>query len=127
MHFPIALLSVGAVLDVMGAVSRNEQLRRGAGVLLILGAASALAAFFTGQGAIPQALPRLVPEDPRLEAHTQWAAGGLWITVVAGVLRILWRNRLSGPYGWATLLAGALSALLILFVGLSGSAISHGG
>jgi len=125
-HFPLALLCAGTVLDVAGAVTRSDPARRGAGVLLILGSVFALLAFLTGQGAVAPVLARLHPGDPRLEIHAQWGAVGSWVVAAGGALRALWWNRLGGAHGLLTLAVAAASAVLIIFVSLSGLAISHG-
>ena len=125
-HFPVALLVVGAAADVLGAATRSEPTRRAAGWLLILGSLAALLAFVSGDGALLRVLARMPPGDPRIEAHTQWGGAGVWVLAVAGVLRALWRDRLTGAHAWATLAAGIASAALVLAIAASGTAISHG-
>lgn len=125
-HFPVALITVGAAADVLGAATRREGLRRAAGWLLVLGAAAALLAFFTGQGAYGAALSRVDPGSPRLEAHTQWGGAGVWALAAAGGLRLAWRERLEGAPGWITLALAVVSAALVIAISLSGTAISHG-
>jgi uncharacterized membrane protein len=124
-HFPVALLVVGAAADLTGAALRSEATRRWAGALLIGGALAAAVAFLTGQSAA-----FTLGRDPetylRLESHTQWAGPGLWLLIIAGGLRAVWRNRLTGATGWATLALALLSAALIVAIALSGSAIAHG-
>ena len=123
-HFPVALLVVGAAADLIGAVLRNEGVRRWAGVLLILGAAASVPAMLTGQGAAS-----VLPFDPqvyqRMEVHSQWGGAGLWLLVGAGGLRAAWRGRLQGIHGWISLALAVLSAVLVLAIASSGSAISH--
>ncbi|HEU0053467.1 MAG TPA: DUF2231 domain-containing protein, partial [Longimicrobium sp.] len=77
-HFPVALLLVGAAADAAGAALRDPRVRRFATVLLVLGAALAVAAFLAGQGALFRVQGRLAPGDPRLDAHTQWGGAGVW-------------------------------------------------
>jgi uncharacterized membrane protein len=124
-HFPVALLVVGAAADLAGAALRSEAVRRWAGALLIGGALAAALAFFTGQGAA-STLGRDPETYLRLESHTQWAGPGVWLLIVAGGLRGVWRNRLRGATGWAALALALLSALLIVAIARSGSAITHG-
>lgn len=126
-HFPVALLIVGAAADLAGAALKDAGLRRFAGVLLMLGAAGAVLAFFTGGGALSMAALRVPPGDPRIEAHTQWGGAGVWLLAVAGVLRGLWHRRLDGWQGWAALALALVSAALVVAIAVTGTAISHGG
>ena len=125
-HFPVALILVGAAADVVGAVLRSEAVRRFAGVLLVLGGASAFLAFFTGGGALSAALARVPPGDPRLEAHQQWGAAGAWLLIGASGLRLAWRRSLDRARGWIALAAALAAAAVVTGIALSGSAISHG-
>lgn len=129
-HFPVALLVTGAAADLWGAVLRRPGVRRWAGGLLVLGAAAALVALFTGQGALDAALPRLgvVGEGAeRVEAHTRWGGAGVWVLGGAGALRAAWRDRLDGPRGWLLATAALVSALLVLGITASGTLIAHAG
>lgn len=126
-HFPVALVTLGAAADVAGAALRDERLRRFGGVLLIAGALAAFLTFLTGQNALAMALSRVHPGNPAIETHTQWGGAGVWVVVGAGVLRVLWRDRLTGPYGWATLAAGVAAAVVVTALAITGTAISHGG
>lgn len=121
----MALLLTGAAADLLGVINRSEGMRRAAGVLLILGGAGALLAFFTGQGALSAALSRIDPGSPRLEAHTQWGAVGVWVLMALAALRVLWRRRLVGVHGWLALGAALASAALVTAIAISGSAIAH--
>jgi uncharacterized membrane protein len=124
-HFPVALVLTGAAADLGGAVLRSEGTRRFAGVLLIAGGASAFLAFLTGAGALSAALSRVAPGDPRLEAHQQWGAAGVWLLLGAAGLRLAWRRSLDGMRGWIALAAALASAAVIMGIVMSGAAISH--
>jgi uncharacterized membrane protein len=124
-HFPVALLVTGAAADLAGAALRSEPVRRWAGMLLIGGALAAALAFFTGQGAAAT-LGRAPETYLRLESHTQWAGPGIWLLIIAGGLRAVWRKRLTGATGWATLALALLSAVLVAAIAQSGTAIAHG-
>lgn len=125
-HFPVALILTGAAADLAGAALRSERVRAFAGALLILGGVAAFVAFFTGGGALAAVLSRVTPGDPRLEAHQQWGAAGVWLLVAAAALRAAWRRRLDGARGWIALAAALASAVVVVFIALSGTAISHG-
>lgn len=124
-HFPVALLLTGAAADVVGALLGRPRVRAFAGVLLVMGGAAAFVAFITGGGALAGALARIPPGDPRLEAHPQWGAAGVWLLVGAAGLRAAWRRRLDGARGWIALAAALASAAVVTGIALSGAAISH--
>lgn len=126
-HFPVALVTLGAAADLAGVVMRDPRLRRFGGALIMLGALVAFFTFLTGQNALALALVRVHPGNPAIETHTQWGGAGVWVIVIAGVLRALWRDRLEGPYGWATLAAGLAAAAVVTALAVTGAAISHGG
>lgn len=125
-HFPVALLLAGAAADLGGAVLRSERTRAFAGVLLVAGGAFAFLSFLTGGGALSAVLARVTPGDPRLEAHQQWGAAGVWLLLGAAGLRLAWRRRLDGVRGWIALAAALASAAVVTGIALSGAAISHG-
>jgi uncharacterized membrane protein len=125
-HFPLALILVGAAGDLVGAGLQSDRIRTWAGSLLILGSAAALLAFLTGAGAESAALSMPQPDRSLIETHSQWGGAAIWPVVGAGVLRVMWRRQLQGPHGWATLAAGVLSAALVIGISASGVAISHG-
>jgi uncharacterized membrane protein len=125
-HFPVALLVVGAAVDLIGTAAASPGLRRVAGGLLILGAFATLLAFATGGPALSHLLLSRPPGDPIVESHTQWGSAGLWVIAIAGAVRALWRDRLTGPAGWPNLLLALLSAAVVIGITSSGLAIRHG-
>jgi uncharacterized membrane protein len=125
-HFPVALILVGAAADLGGALAERERVRSFAGVLLILGGAFALLAFFTGGGALADAMTRVPPGDPRLDAHPQWGAVGTWVLVGGAGLRAAWRRSLRGARGWILLAVALASAAVTTGIALTGHAIAHG-
>lgn len=125
-HFPVALILVGAAADLAGALAGRRPVREFAGVLLVLGGLSALLAFFTGGGALADAMVRVPPGDPRLEAHPQWGAVGTWLLVGGAGLRAAWRRSPGGARGWILLAAALASAAVVTAIALTGHAIAHG-
>jgi uncharacterized membrane protein len=85
-HFPIALLLVGFLSDVIGLFSPKAFFRQAAFFLLILGTAGVLAAFFSGNaagdGMEEGSLGKAV------ELHEQAAQFTLWLTLATLTLRI---------------------------------------
>ena len=125
-HFHAALVVTGAAADLLGLATGRTGLRRAAGALLVLGAAVAVLAFLTGGGALQAVYPRVGVANTHVESHAQWGGAGVWPVAILGVLRLLWRDRLFGAYGWALAAASILSAILVVAITLSGLTISHG-
>lgn len=123
-HFPIALIVAAAAADLAGVALGDAALRRGAGRLLVAGALGALLAFFTGSGALSAFLAH-TPGNPAVEAHAQWGGAGVWGVAGAGLLRLLWRGRFTGPFGWGNLALAVAASALVLAITLSGTAIRH--
>jgi uncharacterized membrane protein len=112
-HFPIALLIIGFLFDLTGAVFNKDFFSKTGFYLLILGTAGVLAAYISGNiagdgvsevGALKQAL----------ENHEEAAELSLWLMVVASIVRItiVLLKKYSGIFKWAAIvlfLAGILS------------------
>lgn len=124
-HFPIALLVVGAAVDVWGAIAGSESARRTGGGLLMGGSLAAVLAFLTGGDALAQLMARSPAGGPAVDAHVQWGGAGVWLLAGAGMIRALWRDRTRSPYSWITLAAGVASAVLVVVISLSGTALAH--
>lgn len=86
-HFPIALLIVGFLSDLIGIITKREFFTQAGFYLLILGAAGVIAAFLSGdqagsgiseEGVLKQAL----------ETHEDAASLTIWIVSVAAVFRL---------------------------------------
>lgn len=86
-HFPIALLMVGFLSDLIGLVTKKDFFNKSGFYLLILGTLGAVAAYFSGEyagngvtesGALGQAL----------EVHESAAVLTVWLMVGASLVRI---------------------------------------
>lgn len=84
-HFPIALILVGFFAELIGLVSSNTFLRKAALLLLILGTAGVIAAFFSGNAA--GAGMEEGSMGKALGLHEQAAQFSLWLTLAAVLLR----------------------------------------
>jgi uncharacterized membrane protein len=85
-HFPIALLLVGFLSEVIGLFPSKVFFRQAALYLLILGAAGVLAAFFSGDAAGSGIEEGSMGKA--LELHEQAAQFTLWLTMAAVLLRL---------------------------------------
>lgn len=110
-HFPIALLIVGFLFDLLGAVLRKDFYGKVGFNLLILGTLGVVAAYFTGNlagggiteaGALKQAL----------EIHEEAAELSLWLMVGTAVIRIalIITKKYTGSWRWIT--------VVLLFIGV---------
>jgi uncharacterized membrane protein len=92
-HFPIALLTIAVLFDVVALVAPRKQaeIRAAAVTLFALGAVAALAAFFTGRAAadavdVPAAAQTLLTD------HADWAERTVWFFGLFALARLamLW-------------------------------------
>jgi len=130
-HFPVALITVGAGLWVVGQVTaptgRLGYLRPAASTLLVLGALSAWAAVLSGFWADDVVGPT-VPNAPLLHDHQNLAiATAILATAFAAVAvthGLLVRR--GGPRVWRSLARAATVVLLLGSVLTLGLAAHHG-
>ena len=87
-HFPIALLSTAAAVDVVGwAFGRNKRLRQFATALYVLGTGAATATYFTGRAASQTIwLPGMA--QAVLREHWDWAFRTVWFFAIVTLVRL---------------------------------------
>ena len=128
-HFPLVLLFVAAAVDALALAFRVRWpgLRLGATGLYTAGAATALAAFFSGRAA---ATSVMLPPGAiaLLAAHAEWAERTVWFFGVYAVGRRArdWRlRRPSRPRDATLLIAGALGLALLFGTGERGARLVY--
>ena len=86
-HFPIALLLLGFLSEIIAFFVKRDFFKQAAFYLLLLGALGVIAAYITGSyaGSGIEEGPLKKP----MELHQQAAAITLWIAVIFGLLRAL--------------------------------------
>ena len=115
-HFPVALLMTAVLLDLGALLFRKaEGLRVAAVSLYLLGAAGALAAFFTGRDAADSVmLPAAA--NTVLTEHADWALYTVWFFGIYALIRLgvlfFDRNRRLGVH-IGLFLAGAAGLFLV--------------
>ncbi len=120
-HFPIALLIVGFLSDLIGAFFKKEFFSKAGFYLLILGTAGVIAAYFSGNiagdgvseaGALKQAL----------ENHEEAAELSLWLMVIVSVVRIgiVVFKKYTGIFKWAAIVLFLVGILSIARTGYYG-------
>jgi uncharacterized membrane protein len=125
-HFPVSLILVAAALDLIGVAMNDRALRDWAGRFLLVGSIAAFLSFLTGEGAKLAAIGDAGVRFDQLELHQQWGSVGVWALLGAALLRSLWKNRVSGAYGWLNLLVLVIAAVLAAAITVSGMRVRHG-
>ena len=110
-HFPVALVAVGALFSVGYLVFRREWLRWFAPVLLTLALLGAVAAYFTGQSAEDRAQALGVP-DAAIEQHEESGTWGMGLTALACLLA--WATHVGRRGIWISTVL-AVAAMGIIF------------
>lgn len=126
-HFPVSMAVVAATLDLVGVALDDRSLRDWAWRFLLVAAVAVFLAFATGEGARLNALGTGAVSIPRMATHEQWGSVGIWAVAVAALLRSLWRNRLSGAFGWLNLVLILAATGLLVAITFTGSLVRHGG
>ena len=124
-HFPVSLVVVATLLDLIGVGMNDRALREWGGRFLLATAVAVFLAFATADGAVLAALSSGAVDAARIERHQEWGSVGVWVIIGFALLRTLWRDRLSGLFGWINLalLLGATGLLIAITV--SGTAVRH--
>jgi uncharacterized membrane protein len=126
-HFPISLVVLAAVLDLLGVGMGDRRLRHAAWILLLVGAVAGFLAFATGEGAKLVALASMNVRMDHLETHQQWGSVGIWGLIGGALVRTLWRNRLTGAHGMLNLGLVFVLAGMVVMMTVSGTMIRHSG
>ncbi len=125
-HFPIALLLVGFVLDLTGLLFKKEPLLRMGFILLLLGTAGAAVAYFSGQRA-GDGLAEAGALKQALENHEEAAALSLWLAGIACAVRILLvaTHKMTRSLRWVPVLLFGAAALSIARTGHYGGTLVY--
>ena len=86
-HFPIALLIVGLLADIAGVLSKREFYTRMGMILLVLGTAGLIAAYFSGHQAA-EGLMETGPLSMAVESHEEAALLTVWLMVATTMVRL---------------------------------------
>jgi|SRR5665647_253902 len=109
-HFPIALLLVGFLSEVISLITKKEFYKRAGLYLLILGALGTISAYLSGNAA-----GEGIEEGPlakAMELHEQAATISLWLTIITAVV-YLSIFILKYKKSWARIISVLLFAALI--------------
>lgn len=110
-HFPIALVVVGALFALLYSALRRDWLRWFAPILLSLALLGAVAAYFSGQAAEDRAEEIGVPHDA-LEEHE---SAGIWaLGTIALACLLSWATHAPRRGVWVAALIAVLAAAATL-------------
>jgi len=111
-HFPVALLSAAAVVDLVAWVlRRNVSLRNGATLLYVLGTGGAIAAYLTGRAAAQTIwLPGMA--QAVIGEHWNWALRTVWFFALVTAARLVFLRPPGRGRGHAFVAAFVLAGLV---------------
>jgi uncharacterized membrane protein len=120
-HFPIALLIVGFVSDLLGALIKRDFFSKVGFSLLILGTLGVVAAYFSGDFA-GEGLAEGGPLKQALEAHESAAMLSLWLMTATALVRIVMvaTKKFTGALRWIPVVMFLIGVLSIARTGFYG-------
>lgn len=86
-HFPIALLIIGFLFEIVSLISKREFFKNAAFYLIVLGALGTVASYLSGNAA-----GEGIEEGPLkapLELHEQAATISLWLTIITAIIYLI--------------------------------------
>ncbi len=112
-HFPIALLIIAFLADAVGLIFKRDFFSKVGLLLLVLGTAGIIAAYFSGSHAA-EGLSEAGPLKMAIETHEEAAVLAVWVIVATALLRIglVVGKKYTGALRWVPLvlfLAGVLA------------------
>jgi uncharacterized membrane protein len=116
-HFPIALLMVGFLSELIGFITGKSFFKKASFYLLLLAAAGAATAYFTGDAAGEGLEGGSLKKA--MDLHEQAAVITLWLTVAAALVRTAF-ELLKGKMKWLNIAAFILFAAAVAGVGRTG-------
>lgn len=130
-HLPIIIPMVGLLIMIFGLLLKSEILQRAAYSVFVLGALTAIAAFFTGEGA-EEVVENITGIDERfIKTHEEVAEiFAILMYVLGGISLIgLWANWKKKSYSKMISFASIVFTLVVLFyakeTGTTGGEIRH--
>lgn len=128
-HFPIVLIPLALVIDIVSLLWRRQSWRHAGGVFWGVAAAATAVAFVAGRSAA-DGLVGLIPRvQPALNAHADWAAWTLGVVTITAVVRALlaaapWPGVVKIGRA-AVLLAGAVLLAMLFWTADLGGALVY--
>ena len=126
LHFPIALLIVGFLFDVVALFYKQEQMSRIGFYLLVLGALGTIAALLSGENAGEGIVEQGLLKDA-IEKHEHAAELTLWLVGVTAVARLVLvvLKKYTGVFKAAVLVLFLASVLSVARTGYYGGKLVY--
>jgi len=124
-HFPVALLLLGAFVAVLAVFIRRWHLPLFAAILLSLGAVGAMVAVGSGEEEEEKVEHAIPAAEPVLEEHAQWGEGARNAGIIAALLAVVAAVLVKKPVGGRVL--SALTACVALVAGYYVAQAGHYG
>jgi uncharacterized membrane protein len=117
-HFPIALIIVGFLFEVVGVAANKEFYSKAAFILLLLGTAGVVGAYITGNLA-GAGISEMGPLKQALEKHEDAAVMTLWIIngIAAARILLIATKRFTGSLRWVAVALYLVGVLAIARTG----------
>ncbi len=125
-HFPIALVLIGLLSDLLGALSHRDFFIKTGFYMLLLGTAGVVAAYLSGNLA-GEGVTEGGPLQQALETHEDAATLSLWVMVATALTRVVLvaTNRFKGALRWLPLSLFILGALSVARTGYYGGQLVY--
>jgi uncharacterized membrane protein len=125
-HFPIALLIVGFLAELIGVIAKKEFYSKAGFYLLLLGTVGVVAAYISGDFA-GEGLAEGGALKAALEIHEDAALLALWMAVATSVVRVglVAVKRYTGALRWIPVMLFFLSVLAIARTGHYGGQLVY--
>jgi uncharacterized membrane protein len=126
-HYPIALLSLYAVLEILGVVIKKKFLSDVAYLLLILGAIGAFLGALTGNQAAAAYKYWNEQSSSVLESHQLFATITIWYSIALVILRtvLIVKNKFVGPLKYLFIVLAIVVLILVYKTGEYGGRMTY--
>jgi uncharacterized membrane protein len=117
-HFPIALLIIGFIAEVTGAIFKKEFFSKAALYLVIIGALGVVAAYFSGDFA-GDGITETGTLKQALELHESAAILTVWLVIATALLRtaLVLLKKFHGTLQWVSIALFLIATLSIARTG----------
>jgi uncharacterized membrane protein len=124
-HFPIAFLLAGVVVEVLARIRPRESLSRAASVLIVAGVVTGIPAAIAGVVSYFTVPAHTEAAHTEMAAHVVLASAALLVFALVALAR--WRQRAQPASALALCASLAGGALLVSAAFLGGKTVLHGG
>lgn len=125
-HFPIALLLIGFVAEVAGAVLKKEFFSKAALYLIVIGALGVVAAYFSGNFA-GDGITETGSLKQALDLHESSAILTVWLVVATALFRValVFFKKFHGALQWVAIALFLVTSLSIARTGHYGGQLVY--